>query len=66
MRAILAEIIAEIHDAANDDLERAVLTLTAELADLRASIAELRLVQVIDRSKPVNLPALPRSRPGLN
>jgi hypothetical protein len=38
-REVLAEVVAEV----NDDLERAVRSLTVELADLKATLAEVRL-----------------------
>jgi len=61
-RDVLAEVIAELRAEASNDLERATRSLTAELADLKATLAELRLALASDRTKPLDLPALPSSR----
>ena len=60
---VLAEINAELRAEANSDLERATRSLTAELVDLKATLAELRLALASDRSTPLDLPAL---RPHVN
>jgi hypothetical protein len=44
---------------ANDDLERAVRSLTVELADLKATLAEVRLAFATDRTQALDLPKLP-------
>jgi len=54
-RELLTEIIAEIRAEATDDLERATRSLTAELADLKATLAELRLVLCGERASLVKL-----------
>jgi hypothetical protein len=66
MRALLPELIADLRAETNDDLERATRSLTAEFADLKATLAELRVTLASDKSKavPLDLPALPRR--GLN
>jgi hypothetical protein len=51
----LAGVLAEV----NDDLERAVRSLTVELADLKATLAEVRLVFATDRTQALELPKLP-------
>src|SRR5262245_64810350 len=61
-RDVLAEVIAELRAEASNDLERATRSLTAELADLKATLAELRLALASDRTKPLDLPALPSRR----
>jgi hypothetical protein len=58
---VLAEVIAEIQAQATDDLERATRLLTAELADLKATLAELRLTMASDKSVPLDLPPLRRA-----
>lgn len=68
-REVLAEIVAEIRSAYNDDLERALRTLNAELADLKAALAEHRLAVAIAKAEKagvvLDLPRLPL-RSGLN
>src|SRR5262245_42204641 len=59
---VLAEIIAELRAEASNDLEHATRSLTAELADLKATLAELRLALASDRTKPLDLPRLPAGR----
>jgi hypothetical protein len=56
---VLIGVIAELRAEASNDLERATRSLVVELADLRATLRELRLVLAGDRSTPVDLPALP-------
>jgi hypothetical protein len=51
----LAGVLAE----ANDDLERAVRSLTVELADLKATLAEVRLAFATDHTQALDLPKLP-------
>jgi len=46
---------------ARPEIERATRSPRAELADLKATLAELRLVLANDWSKPLDLPQLPRS-----
>ena len=58
MGGILAE--------ANDDLERSVRTLTVELADLKAMLAEVRLAFATDRTQALELPNPLSKRAGLN
>src|SRR5262245_58571300 len=58
MRAVLIELIAEMRDETAANLERATRSLTAELADLKATLAELRLVLARDRTTPIDLPRL--------
>lgn len=53
---VLAEVIAETRAKANDDLKRATRSLNAELADLKATLAELRVVLATDQSRPLDLP----------
>jgi hypothetical protein len=61
-REVMAAVLAEV----NDDLERAVRSLTVELADLKATLAEVRLAFATDRTQALDLPnPLPR-RAGLN
>jgi hypothetical protein len=55
----LAEVIAEMRATATDDLEHAVRLLTVELADLKATLAELRLALATDRTQALDLPKLP-------
>ena len=55
-RQVMAEVLAEV----NDDLERAVRSLTVELADLKATLAEARLAFATDRTQALNLPPLPK------
>jgi hypothetical protein len=55
-------ILAEV----NDDLERAVRTLTVELADLKATLAEARLAFATDRTQALDLPNPLPKRAGLN
>jgi hypothetical protein len=54
-REVMAEVLAEV----NDDLERAVRSLTVELADLKETLAEVRLAFVTDRTQALELPKLP-------
>jgi hypothetical protein len=54
-REVLAGVLAEV----NDDLERAVRSLTVELADLKATLAEVRLAFATDRTQALDLPKLP-------
>lgn len=62
MSALLVELIAEMQDAAADDLERATRSLTVELGEVRATLAELRATLASDRAKVVDLPRLPDRR----
>jgi hypothetical protein len=55
-RQVMAEALGEVHD----DLERAVRSLTVELADLKATLAEVRLAFATDRTQALDLPALPK------
>jgi len=55
--------IAELRAEASNDLERATRSLTAEVADLKATLAELRLALAADRTVPLELPPL---RPHVN
>jgi hypothetical protein len=48
----LGGVLAEV----NDDLERAVRSLTVELADLKATLAEVRLAFATDRTQAIELP----------
>jgi hypothetical protein len=58
----LGGVLAEV----NDDLERAVRSLTVELADLKATLAEVRLAFATDRTQVLKLPnPLPKCA-GLN
>jgi hypothetical protein len=52
-REVLAEVVAEMRAITNDDLERAVRTLTAELAEVRLAFAT-------DRTQALDLPPLPK------
>jgi hypothetical protein len=61
-QAVLAEVIAEMRATTNDDLERALRSLTVELADLKATLAEVRLAFATDRTQALDLP----KRAGLN
>jgi hypothetical protein len=65
MATLLAELVAEVRAEAADDLERSVRTLNGELADLKATLAELRLVIASEKAAVVELPRLPL-RAGLN
>ena len=47
----LAGVLAEV----NDDLERAVRSLTVELPDLKATFAEVRLAFATDRTQALEL-----------
>lgn len=58
-REVLAGVVAEMRATANDDLERAVRSLTVELADLKATLAEVRLAFATDRTQALDLPKLP-------
>jgi hypothetical protein len=55
-REVMATVLAEV----NDDLERAVRSLTVELADLKATLAEVRLAFATDRTQALDLPKLPK------
>jgi hypothetical protein len=65
---LLVELVAAVQSQANDDLERAVRSLTIELGELRATLAELRAAVAIERvertgkADVLDLPALPRAR----
>jgi hypothetical protein len=59
-REVLAGVVAEIRATTNDDLERAVRTLTVELSDLKATLAEVRLAFATDRTQALDLPPLPK------
>jgi hypothetical protein len=61
-REVLATVLAEV----NDDLERAVRSLTVELADLKATLAEVRLAFATDRTQALDLPNPLPKRAGLN
>ena len=61
-RQVMAEVRAEV----NDDLERAVRPLTVELADLKATLAEVRLAFATDRTQALELPNPLPKRAGLN
>ena len=58
----LGGVLAEV----NDDLERAVRSLTVELADLKATLAEVRLAFATDRTQALELPNPLPKRAGLN
>jgi hypothetical protein len=58
----LAGVLAEL----NDDLERAVRSLTVELADLKATLAGARLAFATDRTQALDLPNPLSKRAGLN
>jgi L-rhamnose isomerase len=47
--ALLVELVAEMQAQANDDLEKATRSLTVELLDLKATLAELRVVLATER-----------------
>jgi hypothetical protein len=53
---VMAEVIAQIRDDAKDDLEHAVRLLTVELADLKVTLAEVRLAFATDRTQALELP----------
>jgi len=59
---VLAELVAELRAQANDDLERATRMLTCELAELRATLGELRATIAAERiertgkAEPLDLP----------
>ena len=59
---LLTELIAEFRGEAADELERATRSLTIELADLKATLAEVRQVVAGERSKVLDLPPLPARR----
>jgi hypothetical protein len=60
LRELLAQLVAELRWETADNLKLAVRPLAADLADLKASIAEQRLERVNERSREViDLPALP-------
>jgi hypothetical protein len=61
-REVLAEVLAEVNDA----LERAVRSLTVELADLKATLAEVRLAFASDRTQALDLPNPLPKRADLN
>ena len=54
-REVMVAVLAEV----NDDLERAVRSLTVELADLKATLAEVRLAFATDCTQALELPKLP-------
>lgn len=54
-REVMGEVLAEV----NNDLERSVRSLTVELADLKATLAEVRLAFATDREQALDLPKLP-------
>ena len=58
----LGGVLAEV----NDDRERAVPSLTVELADLKATLAEVRLAFATDRTQALDLPNPLPKRAGLN
>ena len=62
-REVMAGVLAE---GVNDDLERAVRSLTVELADLKATLAEVRLAFATDRTQALELPNPLPKRAGLN
>jgi hypothetical protein len=51
-RQVMAGVLAEVNDA----LERAVRSLTVELADLKAALAEVQLAFATDRTQALDLP----------
>jgi hypothetical protein len=56
-------LVAEVgfgHGLLGDELERSVRSLTVELGELKATLAELRVALATDKSQPLDLPALPR------
>ena len=55
-------VLAEV----NDDLERAVRSLTIKLADLKATLAEVRLAFATDRTQALDLPNPLPKRADLN
>jgi hypothetical protein len=63
---LLAELYADLQRTAADDLERSVRVLTAELAELRAVLNELRATIAVERIErtggALDLPRLPRGR----
>ena len=61
-REVMAGVIAEV----NDNLERAVRSLTVEVADLKATLAEVRLAFATDRTQALDLPNPLSKRAGLN
>ena len=61
-REVMAAVLAEV----NDDLERAVRSLTVELANLKATLAEVRLAFATDRTQALDLPNPLPKRAGLN
>jgi hypothetical protein len=54
---LLAHVIAEIRA---EQTVRATRSLIVELADLKASLAELRIVLAVERNRTLDLPPLPR------
>jgi hypothetical protein len=58
-QAVLAGVVAEVRAMANDDLERAVRSLTVELAELKVTLAEVRLAFATDRTQALEPPKLP-------
>jgi hypothetical protein len=60
-REVMVGILAEV----NDDLEHAVRSLTIELADLEATLAEVRLAFATDRTQALDLPNPLPKRAGL-
>jgi hypothetical protein len=65
-RGVLAEVLAEVRATTSDDLERAVRSLTIELADLKATLAEVRLAFATDRTQALELPNPLPKRADLN
>jgi hypothetical protein len=61
-RQVMAGVLVEV----NDDLERAGRSLTVELADLKATLAEVRLAFATDRTQALELPNPLPKRAGLN
>ena len=61
-REVMAAVLAEV----NDDLERAVRTLTVKLAELKATLAEVRLAFATDRTQALELPNSLAKRAELN
>lgn len=53
---LLAHLIADIRAETSDDLKIATRSLAAEVADLRAKFAELRLALADERGKAIDLP----------
>jgi hypothetical protein len=58
----LAEAVGEARAGTADDLERATRSLTVEIRELRAAVAELHVLTASEKSAPVDLPRLPPTR----